>query len=101
MREGKMVRYEVRDIGLAAYFMLRGFKLVTYFVDNKRRVNFVFEGDPNQLRMAEEDYRMMKEESKVPARQFYETYMNIRSLAISLARQVEETVRHHRNSVFD
>jgi len=100
MVKEKLARYEVRDIGLAAYFYLKGFRLVSYFVGSQRRVNFVFEGDYNQLRAAEEEYRLNKDESKVPARKFYEAYMNIRSLAISLARQYEDAEKQRRNDVF-
>jgi hypothetical protein len=97
---GRRARFSVRDIGLAAFLFLKGCQLVNYFMDSHRRVVFQFEGDSQTLRKWEEAYRVEAEESKVPARKFYEAYMNIRSLAISIARQAEE-VRARKSDLFD
>lgn len=93
-------RFSVRDIGLAAFLFLNGVTLVNYFMDRHRRVVFQFEGDPQTLRKLEEAYRVEADESKVPARKFYEAYMNIRSLAIAIARQAEEA-RARKPALFD
>jgi hypothetical protein len=93
-------RFSVRDIGLAAFLFLKGFTLVNYFMDSHRRVVFQFEGNLKDLRKLEEAYRIEAEESKVPARKFYEAYMNIRSLAIAIARQAEEA-RARKSNLFD
>jgi hypothetical protein len=93
-------RFSVRDVGLAAFLFLKGFPLVNYFMDSHRRVVFQFEGNYKDLRRWEEAYRVEAEDSKVPARKFYEAYMNIRSLAISIARQAEEA-RARKSDLFD
>ncbi len=53
------------------------------------RALLVFEGNKDLLKAAEEEYRLQLDASKVPARAFYETYMNLRSLLISIARTME------------
>lgn len=87
-------RFETRDIGLAAYLKLKGFKLVGWR-GSGNRILFVFETpDLNLIKEAEQEYRLDAEESKVVARQFFETYMNLRSLMLAAAREMESSGRH-------
>ena len=84
----KQGRIEVRDMGLAAYLKLRGFRLTKWHAEGKKVV-FVFEGDFNALKEAQEDYLYGTDRSLVIARDFYEIYMNLRSLMIVAAKALE------------